>query len=106
VVTYIVDRNVNYTNICVTRCKFCNFYTPPGAKGGYVLSREVLTEKFRETEALGGVQILLQGGLNPELGLAYYEDLFRWTKQNFSLALHALSPTEILHIAELEDLPV
>jgi len=106
VVTYIVDRNVNYTNICVTRCKFCNFYTPPGAAGGYVLSRETLAEKFRETEALGGVQILLQGGLNPELGLAYYEDLFRWTKQNFSLALHALSPTEILHIAELEDLPV
>lgn len=106
VVTYIVDRNVNYTNICVTRCKFCNFYTPPGAKGGYVLSRETLAEKFRETEALGGVQILLQGGLNPELGLAYYEDLFRWTKQHFSLALHALSPTEIIHIAELEDLPV
>jgi cyclic dehypoxanthinyl futalosine synthase len=106
VVTYIVDRNVNYTNICVTRCKFCNFYTPPGAAGGYVLSRETLTEKFRETEALGGVQILLQGGLNPELNLAYYEDLFRWTKQNFSLALHALSPTEIIHIAELEDLPV
>ncbi len=106
VVTYIVDRNVNYTNICVTRCKFCNFYTPPGAAGGYVLSRETLTEKFRETEALGGVQILLQGGLNPDLGLAYYEDLFRWTKQNFSLALHALSPTEIIHIAELEDLPV
>lgn len=106
VVTYIVDRNVNYTNICVTRCKFCNFYTPPGAAGGYVLSRETLAEKFRETEALGGVQILLQGGLNPELDLAYYEDLFRWTKQNFSLALHALSPTEIIHIAELEDLPV
>jgi len=106
VVTYIVDRNVNYTNICVTRCKFCNFYTPPGAAGGYVLSRETLAEKFRETEALGGVQILLQGGLNPELGLAYYEDLFRWTKQHFSLALHALSPTEIIHIAELEDLPV
>ena len=106
VVTYIVDRNVNYTNVCVTRCKFCNFYTPPGAAGGYVLSRETLAEKFRETEALGGVQILLQGGLNPALGLAYYEDLFRWTKQNFDLALHALSPTEILHIAELEDMSI
>ena len=106
VVTYIVDRNVNYTNVCVTRCKFCNFYTPPGADGGYVLSRETLAEKFRETEALGGVQILLQGGLNPALGLAWYEDLFRWTKQNFRLALHALSPTEIIHIAELEDLPI
>lgn len=106
VVTYIVDRNVNYTNVCVTRCKFCNFYTPPGAAGGYVLSRETLAQKFSETEALGGVQILLQGGLNPALGLAWYEDLFRWTKANFKLALHALSPTEILHIAELEDLPI
>ncbi len=106
VVTYIIDRNVNYTNICVTRCKFCNFYTPPGAAGGYVLSRETLAEKFRETESLGGVQILLQGGLNPALDLAYYEDLFRWTKQNFKLALHALSPTEIIHIAELADLPI
>lgn len=105
-VTYIVDRNVNYTNVCVTRCKFCNFYTPPGGPGGYVLSRDQLTQKFRETEDLGGVQILLQGGLNPALGLAWYEDLFRWTKQNFRLALHALSPTEILHIAELEDMPI
>lgn len=106
VVTYIIDRNVNYTNVCVTRCKFCNFYTPPGGRGGYVLTRDELAQKFRETEALGGVQILLQGGLNPELGLAYYEDLFRWTKANFRLALHALSPTEIIHIAQLEDLPV
>jgi cyclic dehypoxanthinyl futalosine synthase len=106
VVTYIIDRNVNYTNVCVTRCKFCNFYTPPGSKNGYVLSREELAQKFRETEELGGVQILLQGGLNPELGLEWYEDFFRWTKANFRLALHALSPTEIIHIAQLEDLPI
>jgi cyclic dehypoxanthinyl futalosine synthase len=106
IVTYIVDRNVNYTNVCVTRCKFCNFYTPPGGRGAYVLSRDELAEKFRETEALGGVQILLQGGLNPQLRLEWYEDLFRWTKANFRLALHALSPTEVLHIAQLEDLSV
>ncbi len=105
-VTYIIDRNVNYTNICVTRCKFCNFYTPPGARGGYVLTRDELARKFRETEDLGGVQILLQGGLNPELGLEWYEDFFRWTKANFKLALHALSPTEIIHIAQKEDLPI
>ncbi len=105
VVTYIIDRNVNYTNYCVTRCKFCNFYVPPTDKTGrgYVLSKDELAEKFRETEALGGIQILLQGGLNPELGLAYYEDLFRWTKRNFTLKLHALSPTEIIHIAQIED---
>lgn len=106
VVTYIVDRNVNYTNVCTARCKFCNFYTPPGTAAGYVLTREVLAAKFRETEALGGVQILLQGGLNPALGLAWYEDLFRWTKANFTLRLHALSPTEVIHLAHLEDLTV
>ncbi len=106
IVSYIVDRNVNYTNVCTARCKFCNFYTPPGGPNGYVLSREILAEKFRETEALGGIQILLQGGLNPELGLAWYEELFRWTKANFSLRLHALSPTEVIHLANLEDLTI
>jgi cyclic dehypoxanthinyl futalosine synthase len=106
VVTYIIDRNVNYTNVCVTRCKFCNFYVPPGRKDGYVLDREILAQKFRETEELGGIQILLQGGLNPELDLAYYEDLFRWTKANFKLKLHALSPTEIIHIAQIEELSI
>lgn len=106
VVTYIVDRNVNYTNVCTARCKFCNFYTPPGGRGGYVLSREVLAEKFRETEQLGGIQILLQGGLNPDLPLTWYEDFFRWTKENFALNLHALSPTEIVHLANLEDMEI
>jgi cyclic dehypoxanthinyl futalosine synthase len=108
VVTYIIDRNVNYTNVCTARCKFCNFYVPPTRKHqeGYVHSKEVLAQKFRETEAQGGVQILLQGGLNPDLRLEWYEDLFRWTKANFSLKLHALSPTEVIHIAHLEDLSV
>jgi len=106
VVTYIIDRNVNYTNVCTARCQFCNFYRPPGKDGGYVLSREELAQKFTETEALGGVQVLLQGGLNPDLGIEWYEDFFRWTKANFSLRMHALSPTEIIHIAHLEDLPV
>jgi cyclic dehypoxanthinyl futalosine synthase len=106
VVTYIIDRNVNYTNVCVTRCKFCNFYRPPGHKEGYTLSREVLAQKLQETVDLGGVQILLQGGLNPELPLTYYEDLFRWMKANFPLAIHGLSPEEIKYIAEIENLPV
>ncbi len=106
VVTYIIDRNVNYTNVCTARCQFCNFYRPPGRDDGYVHSKEVLAQKFQETQDLGGVQILLQGGLNPDLGLAWYEDLFRWSKANFSLKMHALSPTEIIHIAHLEDLSV
>jgi cyclic dehypoxanthinyl futalosine synthase len=106
VVTYIIDRNVNYTNVCVTRCRFCNFYRPPGHAEGYTLDRDVLARKLEETVALGGVQILLQGGLNPELPLAYYEDLFRWMKANFPLAIHGLSPEEIRYIAELEGLPM
>lgn len=106
VVTYIIDRNVNYTNVCTARCKFCNFYTPPGGRGAYVLDRETLAQKFRETESLGGIQILLQGGLNPDLPLTWYEDFFRWTKDNFQLNLHALSPTEIVHLADMEELPV
>jgi cyclic dehypoxanthinyl futalosine synthase len=106
IVTYIIDRNVNYTNVCVTRCKFCNFYRPPGSKEGYTLPREVLAQKLQETVDLGGVQILLQGGLNPDLPLTYYEDLFRWMKANFPLAIHGLSPEEIRYIAELEKMPI
>ncbi|WP_394842528.1 dehypoxanthine futalosine cyclase [Pendulispora brunnea] len=106
VVTYIVDRNVNYTNVCTTSCRFCAFYRPVGHPEGYVLSREVLRQKLDEVVQAGGVQILLQGGLNPELRITYYEDLFRWIKSEFKLGLHALSPEEILHIAQLESISV
>ncbi|MFI5301932.1 MAG: cyclic dehypoxanthinyl futalosine synthase, partial [Polyangiales bacterium] len=104
VVTYIVDRNVNYTNVCTTSCRFCAFYRPVGHVEGYVLSREVLADKLAEVVAAGGVQILLQGGLNPGLRIEWYEDLFRWIKREFKLGLHALSPEEILHLAQLESL--
>jgi cyclic dehypoxanthinyl futalosine synthase len=106
VVTYIVDRNVNYTNVCTTSCRFCAFYRPVGHHEGYVLSREVLGKKLREVVDAGGVQILLQGGLNPELRIGWYEDLFRWIKSEYKLGLHALSPEEILHIASLESMSV
>jgi cyclic dehypoxanthinyl futalosine synthase len=107
VVTYIIDRNVNYTNVCVTRCKFCNFYRPPTNKTeGYVLSRDELAKKFQETVDLGGVQILLQGGLNPNLPITWYEELFRWMKASFPLAIHGLSPEEIRYIAELEGISI
>jgi cyclic dehypoxanthinyl futalosine synthase len=106
VVTYIVDRNVNYTNICTTSCRFCAFYRPLGHPEGYVLSRDELAKKLKEVVDAGGVQILLQGGLHPELRIEWYEDLFRWIKREFSLGLHALSPEEILHIARLEELSV
>ncbi len=106
VVTYIVDRNVNYTNVCTTSCRFCAFYRPVGHPEGYVLSREVLGQKLQEVVDAGGVQILLQGGLNPELRIGWYEDLFRWMKKEYRLGLHALSPEEILHIARMETLSV
>jgi cyclic dehypoxanthinyl futalosine synthase len=106
VVTYIVDRNVNYTNVCTTSCRFCAFYRPVGHAEGYVLSREVLAQKLQEVVDAGGVQILLQGGLNPELRIEWYESLFQWMKSTFGLGLHALSPEEILHLSELEGLPV
>jgi cyclic dehypoxanthinyl futalosine synthase len=106
VVTYIVDRNVNYTNVCTTSCRFCAFYRPVGHPEGYVLSREVLAQKLGEVKAAGGVQILLQGGLNPDLRIEWYEDLFRWIKLEFALGLHALSPEEIIHIARLENLTI
>ncbi|MGH7271623.1 MAG: radical SAM protein, partial [Polyangiaceae bacterium] len=106
VVTYIVDRNVNYTNVCTTSCRFCAFYRPPGHPEGYVLSREVLGAKLQEVVDAGGVQILLQGGLHPDLRIEWYEDLFRWMKREYKLGLHALSPEEILHIGRLESLSV
>ncbi|HET6335788.1 MAG TPA: cyclic dehypoxanthinyl futalosine synthase [Polyangiales bacterium] len=106
VVTYIVDRNVNYTNVCTTSCRFCAFYRPVGHAEGYVLTREQLGEKIQETVDAGGIQILLQGGLNPALHLEWYEDLFRWVKATYPIKLHALSPEEIWHLVRLEDLSV
>jgi cyclic dehypoxanthinyl futalosine synthase len=102
VVTYIIDRNVNYTNACTTACQFCNFYRPPGDERIYTLTRDELAHKLRETVDMGGIQVLLQGGVNPDLGLDYYEELFRWMKANFPLAIHGLSPEEIRYLAERE----
>ena len=106
VVTYIIDRNINYTNACTTCCSFCNFHRAPGHPQAYTLSREELAQKLRETVELGGVQVLLQGGINPDLSIAYYEDLFRFMKATFPLAIHGLSPEEIRYLSQREDLPV
>ena len=106
VVTYIVDRNINYTNACTTCCSFCNFHRTPGHAQAYTLSREELAQKLRETVELGGVQVLLQGGISPDLSLAYYEDLFHFMKANFPLAIHGLSPEEISYLSQREDLSV
>ena len=99
VVTYIVDRNINYTNVCNAFCSFCAFYRPPHHEESWTLPYEAIEKKVEETYALGGNQILLQGGHNPQLKIEYYEDLFRRLKQRFpDLWLHALSAPEIVHI--------
>jgi cyclic dehypoxanthinyl futalosine synthase len=105
VVTYIIDRNVNYTNVCVAKCNFCAFYRPVGSPDGYVLSFDEVFQKIDETIAVGGVQLLLQGGHNPDLPLSWYEDLFRAIKDRYpSFKLHALSPPEIIHLSRLSQL--
>jgi cyclic dehypoxanthinyl futalosine synthase len=107
VVTYIIDRNVNYTNVCVARCKFCAFYRPVGSAEGYTLGFDEIFRKIEETIRVGGVQLLLQGGHNPDVPLRWYEDLFRQVKQRYpEFRLHALSPPEVLHISRLSQIPV
>jgi cyclic dehypoxanthinyl futalosine synthase len=107
IVTYIIDRNVNYTNVCVAKCNFCAFYRPVGSAEGYVLGFDELFRKIDETIAVGGVQLLLQGGHNPDLPLSWYEDLFRAVKERYpSFKLHALSPPEVIHLSRLSQLPV
>ena len=106
VVTYIIDRNVNYTNACTTACQFCNFYRPVQDSRVYTLSKDELAQKLRETIDLGGIQVLLQGGVNPDLGIDYYEDLFRWMKASFPIAIHGLSPEEIRYLADREKLSI
>jgi cyclic dehypoxanthinyl futalosine synthase len=99
-VTFIVDRNVNYTNVCVTDCNFCAFYRQPGdTREGYVLPKPVIFKKIEETLALGGTALLMQGGHHPDLDIVWYEDLFRSIKERYPIHLHALSPPEIQHIA-------
>jgi cyclic dehypoxanthinyl futalosine synthase len=107
VVTYIIDRNVNYTNVCVARCNFCAFYRPVGSGDGYVLGFEEIFRKIDETIALGGGQLLLQGGHNPDLPIEWYVDLFTAVKSRYpTFRLHALSPPEVLHISRLSRLTV
>ncbi|AKU89833.1 Menaquinone via futalosine step 3 [Vulgatibacter incomptus] len=100
-VTYIVERNVNYTNVCTTACRFCAFFRAPGKDGGYTLSWDEIGAKLEALKAAGGVQVLLQGGINPELRLPYYEELVRFIKGH-GLRLNGFSPEEIHCLAELE----
>ncbi len=104
-VSYVVDRNINYTDICVCGCRFCAFYKTPGSGRGTVLGFDELGRKIEETLALGGRQILLQGGCHPDLRLEFYEDMLRFIGERYpEVHAHAFSPPEIAHIAALEGL--
>jgi cyclic dehypoxanthinyl futalosine synthase len=106
-VTYIIDRNVNYTNVCVAKCNFCAFYRDVGSSAGYVLGFDEVFRKIDETIEVGGVQLLLQGGHNPDLPLTWYEDLFRAIKSRYpAFKLHALSPPEVIHLSRLSHIGV
>jgi cyclic dehypoxanthinyl futalosine synthase len=102
VVSYVVDRNINYSNVCICGCRFCAFYRPPGHPEAYVLARDELTRKIEETLHVGGTQILMQGGHHPDLPLAYYEDMLSFIKSRFPIHIHSFSPPEIVHFAKLE----
>lgn len=101
-VTFIVDRNINYTNVCISKCKFCAFYRQLDEPDAYVLCDDILYGKIAQTIAAGGTQIMLQGGLHPHLGLTYFEKLLRGIKARFDIVLHCFSPAEIVHMAEKE----
>jgi cyclic dehypoxanthinyl futalosine synthase len=104
IVTYIIDRNINYTNVCTAQCAFCAFYRDLPSKEGYVLTKQQLAQKIEETLSLGGNQILLQGGLHPDLGIEFYEELFRWIKASYPIWIHGLSPAEVNHIQRVSGL--
>ncbi len=106
VATYIIDRNINYTNFCTEYCSFCAFYRPMGHKEGYVHGHDVILQKIQETIDIGGTGVLMQGGLNPDLKIEWYEDLFRAIKQRFQIHLHCLSAPEITCIAETSAISV
>jgi cyclic dehypoxanthinyl futalosine synthase len=106
-VTFIIDRNVNYTNICHTDCDFCAFYRRPGdRKEGYLLPKPVIFKKIEETLSIGGTALLMQGGHHPDLGIEFYEDLFSSIKARYRIHLHALSPPEVQHIARRSKLTI
>ena len=106
VVSYIIDRNINYTNFCTEYCSFCAFYRPMGHHEGYVLPKEAIFDKIQETIDLGGTGILMQGGLHPGLGIEWYEDLLRSIKARFDIHCHCFSAPEITNIAEIGNLSV
>jgi len=105
-VTFIVDRNINYTNVCINKCTFCAFWRNEDDPDAYLLDKNTLFGKIEETVDLGGTQILLQGGLHPRLDIDYYCSLLRSIKKRFDITVHGFSPPEICYIADSSDLTI
>jgi len=107
IVTFVIDRNVNYTNVCVAGCKFCAFQRKVGSPEGYVLSKEEILKKVQELVDWGGTTLLMQGGLNPDLPIEYYEDLISSIKERFpQVQVHSFSAPEIVYLAKIERLSI
>ncbi len=106
--TFVVDRNINYTNICYTYCKFCAFYREPGdVKEGYLRKTQEIFDKIEELIAIGGTQVLMQGGHNPQLGIEYYEELTRAVHQKFpQVHVHSFSASEVQHISRVSKISI
>ncbi|MFA5353844.1 MAG: cyclic dehypoxanthinyl futalosine synthase [Thermodesulfovibrionales bacterium] len=104
--TFIVDRNINYTNVCINKCRFCAFYRDEDSPEAYILSKDEISRKIDETIALGGTQILLQGGIHPGLDLDYYKDLLSSIKERYRINVHGFSPPEITYLAEKHNLSI
>jgi len=102
--TYVIDRNINYTNICMSGCRFCAFYKSPGDPQGYVLTNGQIMDKIAEAVELGATQILMQGGLHPDLRIDYFERLLREIKARFDVQVHCLSAPEVVHVAGISDM--
>ena len=105
-VSFLIDRNISYTNVCVARCTFCNFYAKPKTSKGYLLKKQEIFGKIEETIRLGGTGILMQGGMNPDLKIDYYEDLLLSIRNRFKIHLHCFSPPEIVVLARLSRISV
>lgn len=106
ITTFVIGRNINYTNVCDVYCRFCAFYRPPGSAEGYVLPDETIFQKIQETIDVGGTEILMQGGTNPNLPFSYYLDLLREIKRRFTIHMHSFSTAEILKMKEVSGLPL
>jgi cyclic dehypoxanthinyl futalosine synthase len=107
IVTYLIDRNINYTNVCVTACKFCAFYRAPKHAGGWSHPTEEILRRCGEAIELGATQVMLQGGHHPDYGVPYYENLFSSVKQAYpQLAIHSIGPSEILHMARVSGVSI